>query len=760
MFLDRLFPLHIPDEKSSFSQIVLASDGQTLRAFADESGIWRQAVKSDNVASLYLEALLAYEDRGFWYHPGVNPVALLRAFWLNGRCGCIVSGGSTLTMQVARILHPHTRTIPGKLYQILRAFQLELHYSKSEILALYLHYAPFGGTVEGIEAASHAYLDKPAKNMTHAEAALMAVLPQSPSRIRPDRYPEKALLARNKVLQRLLDLGYWDAATVAQAKMEPVIADKPLRPNFAPLLSRALRQKYPDDAVIKTTVNFDIQQGIEDQLKGWIQTQPKQSSAAVVVIDNKTLDLLAYIGSADFSDQSRFGHVDMVTAVRSPGSTLKPFIYGIALDKGLIHSKSLLSDAPRYFSEYKPQNFSQHFSGPVSVTDALQRSLNVPAVQVLSHLGPKYFHARMASAGIRLVLPDDSPPNLAIALGGTGVSLWDLVTAYAALSRGGQVQSIRVLTDEKSAETRFLLSESAAWITHKMLSDNARPGRIQNENVRASENDIAWKTGTSYGYRDAWAIGSSKNITVGVWLGRPDGTPLPGHFGALNAAPLMFNLADALQGYQSSKLKKPPAVTLESICWPLGIVKSATADHLCHQSQEAWLIDHNAPQTFNESKERQWLQNPTTLWLNQETGLLVDMDCDVKRTRLRKIALWPKNIEPWLAYRHTRRGQIPRVDDACEALPQLDVGAIKIAGIEPGNIVKAVRKGKEKPMINLQAIGGVGARDWFVNGRFIYSAGEKQVIPYQFKKLGIHQIVVVDQQGDSDRVEIIVEEGQ
>lgn len=759
--LDKHYPLNIPDPQRSFSQQVLASDGQTLRAFADAEGIWRQAANPKDVSPFYLQALLAYEDRYFYRHPGINPVALLRALWLNQRCDCIVSGGSTLTMQVARILHPHSRTVAGKLYQMLRALQLELHFSKQQILSLYLNYAPFGGTVEGIAAASAAYLDKPAHTMTHAEAALMAVLPQSPSRLRPDRFPAKAQLARDKVLDRLATLGDWSAATVNAAKMEAVIADKPQRPNMAPLLARALIKQQPDKTIIHTTINFDMQNAIEDQLKNWIQSQPKHSSAAVLVLDNKTQQLKAYVGSADFSDSARFGHVDMIKAIRSPGSTLKPFIYAMALDKGLIHSQSLLSDAPRHFADYKPANFNQRFSGPVSVTQALQRSLNVPAVQVLSYLGPKYFHSKMAAAGIHLALPNNATPNLAMALGGTGISLWDLTRAYAALANAGQVKPIQplILAPKTAEQPRFLLSPAAAWVTHTMLADHARPGRIYNENVRSSNNAIAWKTGTSFGYRDAWAMGSSEALTIGVWLGRPDGTPQPGHFGALNAAPLMFNLVDSIGGYQHRRPAQPSSVTQQRICWPLGRSQQRTPQHHCHQYHDAWLINNMQPQTFADRQEAQWLQNPTQLWLNPKTGKRVDMDCAVSERQPLLIALWPKVLEPWISPRYTRKGQIPAPDPACTNLPQLTVGALKIAGLEHNAIIRSPRQSRQYPSIMLQSVGGVGRRDWFINGQFIASSQEHQAIPYALQSLGKQQLLVVDEQGDADMLELKLEQG-
>ena len=293
------YPLNIPNAQKSFAQVVYADNGRALRAFADSNGIWRQQADLNSVSPLYLQALLTYEDQYFWSHFGVNPVSLLRALTLNWRCGCIVSGGSTLSMQVARILHPHSRTISGKLIQILRTLQLELSLTKAEILTLYINYAPFGGTVEGVEAASQAYLGKSAQQLSHAEAALLAVLPQSPSRIRPDRYPQRAEKARNKVLKRLASQQVWSDEIIKSAQQEQVYAAKPSRPNYAPLLARKLIQQLPQQKSIISTIDYDLQIGLEDHLKDFISNQPDKSSAAVLVIENKTGTVKAYIGSAD-----------------------------------------------------------------------------------------------------------------------------------------------------------------------------------------------------------------------------------------------------------------------------------------------------------------------------------------------------------------------------------------------------------------------------------------------------------------------------
>ena len=404
LLLDRLFPLQLPGD-DAFAVVVTAKDGTPLRSFADKNGVWRYPVSIQDVSPRYIQALLNYEDRWFWDHPGVNPLALARAVgqWL--WFGHPVSGGSTLTMQVARILEPNRRSIPGKLVQAFHALQLEWHLSKRQILTLYLNHAPFGGPLEGVQAASYAYLGKSAKHLSHAEAALLAVLPQSPSALRPDRRPRAAQQARNKVLNRLRSFGVWSAHTVQQAKAETVAAWPLERPMLAPLLARRLYDEAQPGKPLRTTIDAGLQSQLGALVHDYTTRLPPHSSAAALIVDNRTLAVRAYVGSPELTNDNRYGYVDMVQAVRSPGSTLKPFLYGFAIEDGLIHSASLLLDAPQSFDGYRPGDFSGGFAGPVTATAALQRSLNVPAVDLLDRLGPDYFAARLRQGRPQARLP-------------------------------------------------------------------------------------------------------------------------------------------------------------------------------------------------------------------------------------------------------------------------------------------------------------------------------------------------------------------
>lgn len=535
--LDRLFPPPLPSGNDGF--ILLARDGSPLRAWPGSDGAWRYPVTPAEVSPRYIDALLGYEDRWFRWHPGVNPGSLARAAWQWATTGRIVSGGSTLTMQVARILEPVPRTPRGKLRQIVRALQLEWRLSKDDILTLYLNHAPMGGIVEGVEMASRAFLGKPSRDLSHAEAALLATLPRAPSRLRPDRAPQAAQIARDRVLARLESFDIWSSEVVADARIEPVIAQKLQGAWLAPLAAERLRSRARTAGAagltrVASTLDRELQATVERLLADRASVLPPRVSIAALVVDAATLEVRAYAGSADFSDNARGAHVDMVRGVRSPGSALKPFLYAMALDDGLIHSESLLIDAPQAFGGYQPGNFQADFSGPVSVSEALQRSLNVPAVDLLDQIGPARFAARLAQAGIKPRIATGEQPNLSLILGGAGVTLEELVGGYRALAAGGLAGKPR-LTPEAPVEETRLMSEGAAWIVRDILEGGGHPDRPFIEGGGAAP--LAWKTGTSFGFRDAWAVGVSGRYALGVWLGRPDGTPNPGFSAPMSLHP-------------------------------------------------------------------------------------------------------------------------------------------------------------------------------------------------------------------------------
>lgn len=544
--LDRLYPLQL-DRYRDTSDEVLSADGRLMRLFTVEDGLVRRQVSLEEVDPLFIRMLVAYEDKRFFGHSGVDLLALVRALGQAAQHGEVVSGASTLTMQAARLLEPRPRTLRSKLIEMFRALQLERHFSKQEILEIYLTLAPYGGNIEGIKAAAYSYFGHDASELSPDQAALLVILPQAPTRLRPDRYAGRARLARNKVLKRVADEINLDTGVTALALAAPVPETRHEAGIIAPHLAARLRLAGHGGRVL-TGIEHDLQAELERLVAVRASAVHRQASVAVLLVHNQSRRVLAYVGSAGFGDVARHGYVDMVSAIRSPGSTLKPFIYGMAIERGIAHAETRVRDEPRSFGTYAPGNFMDRHYGEVSIREALVRSLNVPAVAVLERLGPVAFTGHLREAGAKLRLPGDEPAGLAVALGGVGTSLESLVEMYAALASDGMVRPLAYLSEPQGAlpPAVEILSAGTRRTIGNMLAD-ARPP--EDRLPRAYQNrrhTVAYKTGTSYGFRDAWAIGYDRDYTVGVWVGRPDGTPLPGHFGASTAAPILFDVFDRL----------------------------------------------------------------------------------------------------------------------------------------------------------------------------------------------------------------------
>lgn len=737
--LDRYYPLPLPSAER-FARTVVAADGSLLRAFPDKMGRWCYPATVETVSPRYVEALIGYEDRFFDIHPGVNPVALLRAAGQWFRHGEIISGGSTLTMQVARLLDPHDRSIPGKLKQILRALQLEWHFSKRQILDLYLTLAPFGGPYIGVEAAARGYLGKPADALSHAEAALLAALPQAPSYLRPDRHAKRARQARNKVLDRLKRAGIWSARTLQEARHEPIAVSRQPQPQHAPLLARRLLDQHAgaDQRSVQTTLDAALQTGLEPSLAGLAAGLPAGTSAALLVVENANLAVRAYLGSADFGDQARFGYIDMIQAIRSPGSALKPALYGMALDAGLIHSHSLLTDAPVDYAGYRPGNFTAGFAGPVSAAEALRRSLNQPAVQLLDALGPAVFYARLRQAGLRLALPAGAKPNLALVLGGGGTTLAQLVAHFTALGRLGMAGELRY-RPEAALHERYLLSPGAAWIVAEILRGRPRPG-LQHVLTTPA---IAWKTGTSYGYRDAWALGTDGRHTVGVWVGRPDGTPLPGHYGAVTAAPILFAVFDRLQRRfgSAAPATRPASVKQVAICWPLGLRQRDLPAHLCPRQMSAWVLNDMIPPTLHTGTAplRRRMVKPGAAAEPVE------------------VALWPIALEPWLTAEQRRSQILGRQPQREFASPRpVRAGELRLQGVADGAVLAPAGTAATRPQATLAAIGAQAEVIWLVNGQPRQTSAAAQPFTIRFDRAGHYRITALDRAGQYASVAVQV----
>ncbi|RED27623.1 penicillin-binding protein 1C [Rhodopseudomonas thermotolerans] len=546
------------DEARQTSVTVVDRHGKLLRAFAMADGRWRLPVDAaTEVDPRYLKLLFAYEDKRFWSHHGVDPLAVGRAALQLVSHGRIVSGGSTITMQLARLMEPRRqRSLSAKLRQMVRAVELEQTLSKQQILDLYLALAPYGGNLEGIRAASIAYFGKEPKRLSLAEAALLVALPQSPEHRRLDRHPDVAREARDRVLARMVEDRVVSAEDAAQARAVPVLRQRKPMPILAPHSADQAVATDKESALIRLTLDAGMQRALETLARDRAAALGPEISIGIVAVDNASGEVLAHVGSADYFDDRRAGQVDMTRAVRSPGSTLKPFIYGLAFEDGFVHPESLIDDRPVRFGAYAPENFDMTFQGTVPIRKALQLSLNVPAISLLDRVGAARLTSRLKQAGTELVLPKDEVPGLAMGLGGVGVKLIDLVQLYSGLPRLGSVLPLREIASSGNdkRESLRLMDQVAAWQVGSVLLGTPPP-----ENAARSQ--IAFKTGTSYGYRDAWSVGFDGRMTIGVWVGRPDGAPVPGMIGRVAAAPVLFD-AFARSGHLRAPLPKAPRGTL------------------------------------------------------------------------------------------------------------------------------------------------------------------------------------------------------
>lgn len=527
----------LPTEAAN-STVVLDRNGRLLRAFATNGGRWRLPLAADDVDARFLKLLQVYEDKRFGQHWGVDPLAMLRAGWQGLAAGRTVSGGSTLTMQVARLLEPEMqdkRSVGVKLRQSAAAIRLERQLSKPEILDLYLRLAPYGGNLEGLRAASLSYFGKEPKRLSLAEAAMLVALPQSPETRRPDRHPETLRRVRDRVIARAVAAGLAGPEEAQLALSEPVPAARLPFPMLAAHAAERVVREMPEQRVHQLAIDRRWQVTLEALLRERVDQLGSGLAGAILVVEHASGKVRAHVGSSGLTDKARAGAIDMTQAVRSPGSALKPFIYALAFENGTAHPETILDDRPSRYGSYAPGNFDLTFQGTVTARLALQQSLNLPAITLLSEITPQRLASRLTQAGAGLVMPRDAAPGLAIGLGGAGIRLADLAVVYAAIARGGMALPLdwqaRAAAD---TQERYLTDAVSAWYVGDILR-GARPP------ANAPGGRIAYKTGTSYGYRDGWAIGFDARHTIAIWLGRPDNASVPGLVARQMAAPLLFD---------------------------------------------------------------------------------------------------------------------------------------------------------------------------------------------------------------------------
>jgi penicillin-binding protein 1C len=595
--LQIMFPL--PD-KIEFSTIIVSSDSTIVHAFLSNDEKWRMKTELDEITPLLRKAIIFKEDRYFYYHKGVNFLAISRAAFNNVTKGKRTSGASTITMQVARLLEPKKRTYLNKLVEIFRAFQLENKYSKNEILQIYLNIVPFGSNIEGVKAASVLYFEKPPNHLSLAELTALSIIPNRPNSLTLGKDNHVIIGQRNKWLRRFDKASLFPAQDIQDALSEPLTAERHESPKLAPQYSYRLKKRFPGEPIIKTHLDIKKQLKVESLVKNYIGRIYNQNikNAAVLVINNHSNSVCSYVGSADFYNSSDAGQVDGVRAIRSPGSTLKPFLYAMAFDAGLATPKMKITDVPVSYGGYEPQNFDQQFNGNVTIEYALINSLNIPAVKLLQQIRTEVFIKSLKKAGFDQIRRDEKKLGLSLVLGGCGVSLEQLTKMYHSFASYGKHTEFNWLKEDTTSGGFQIISAGASYMLTEILSKVKRPDLPLEWQNSADLPKVAWKTGTSYGRKDAWSIGYNKNYTIGVWVGNFSAEGVQELTGASVAAPLLFEIFNALD-YQSEAewYPVPDEIDFRLVCPETGLpynefCKNVISDSYMPSISPSKICDH------------------------------------------------------------------------------------------------------------------------------------------------------------------------
>lgn len=733
----RLWPHASLESQVPLSSAVFARNGELLRLTLATDGQYRLWTPLEQIAPDYIEALQLYEDRHFRWHPGIDPTAMLRAGWRSLRGDR--QGGSTLTMQLARKLYGlDTRNAAGKLQQMAAAVWLELRHSKHDILEAYANIAPFGGNVQGVGAASLIHFGKPATRLTFAEALTLAVIPQAPqARGTTGRESAALTAARNQLLEawsRRRDVAPEARAAAARPMLLNAAAQLPFE---APHLTTALLAQRAAGASIHTSIDLPLQRLLESVVKNYVTTVRDLgvTNASAVLVDAKSMTARALIGSADFHDAAIAGQVNGVAAKRSPGSALKPFIYALAMDQGLIHTETVLKDAPTSFGVYSPENFDGRFVGPVSAHDALIASRNVPAVALNARLAQPGLYQFLKSAGVSR-MASERHYGLALALGGGEVTMEELAALYGILANNGVYAPLHYQEAAKPEPGTQMLSPAAAFMVRSMLADAPRP-----DGLSTPQQPVAWKTGTSWGFRDAWTAGIFGQWVLVVWVGNFDGSSNPAFVGAQVAAPLFFRIADAVrqtQPPQSDRLLVPPPDVLQvEICAASGDLPNAD----CPRRSRAWFIPGKSPIRVSDVHRR--------VAVDVRSGQQACAGTPEQYIRRELFEFWPSDIQRLFTLAGMPRRRPP--EDHCNARPTGAESAAPFITSPRTGATYQMRASSEANALSLNATAGAEVRTlyWFADGGFIGASRPSTALPWKPDHSGEITLNVVDDRGGS-----------
>ncbi len=749
--LDSLFPFPVESLRREPTAVITDRDGRPLRFFLPGDKRWRFPVKLADVSPKLTRAVIASEDRWFHAHPGVNPFALMRAFYTNIKEGRVVSGASTIPMQIARMTDPKPRTIFSKAEEAFRAIQLKRIFRDDELLEIYLNLAPYGGNIEGVGAASYFYFGKSPRALSPGEIALLTALPRSPAAYDPIRNPKDSERERNKVLGQLAASGVISADEAAEGRKESVPRRRKPQPFSAPHFSEYVYRDISKGGSLKTSLDSSIQKIAEEVARRHIGLLRNDGidNLAIVVIENDTRKLRAMVGSADYFDKAHSGQFNFTLAKRSPGSALKPFLYAMALDEGIAVPDSYVLDIPTDFSGYVAENYDSKYRGRITLENALILSLNAPAVRMLARVGLKDFHNLLLKAGLSTLDRPSNKYGLPLILGSGEVRLLDLANLYATLAGGGEHEPLIVAEDAKhDGEATELFSPEASYLITEILTGLKRPDMPANTWALTEDiPEVAWKTGTSYGHKDAWSLGFSSKYTIGVWVGNPDGRGQKGISGSEHAAPILFDVFRGIEG-DGSRIGRPEGLNLGTI-------------EVCRES-------HLLPTPYCEDRDKiTYIKGVSRIprdnyskkiFVDSETGDLLLGDCIGERPHeSRVVTTYPPELVAWWVAEGKRSDAIPPLSPHCK----------DVSSERPPQILSPdkstpyrVLKGMPAEYQRVELIAGVSEE---VNALYWYQDGELVASTRPYKKTfipltaGTHRLVVVDSSGRSDSIKYGVE---
>jgi penicillin-binding protein 1C len=727
-----------------YSRLILTSDGTPLRGFLTSGDKWRFYCPLDEISDYQIKAVIAKEDKYFYYHPGVNPISILRAAAENISAGRIESGASTITMQVVRLLEKRPRTIFNKAIEALQALRLELAYSKDEILEMYLNLAPYGGNIEGVRAASILFFNKSSAQLSLAEAVTLSIVPNKPTTMALGRNNERLAGYRNEWLRKFRKDDVFDGDQIDAATAEKLRARRHKAPFIAPHLALRAFNDNPEKNVVRTSIIPDVQQRISNSLQKYIRNYNPHGvfNAAAVVIDNRTDRIIAYAGSQNFSDDAHYGQVDGVQALRSPGSTLKPLIYAIAIDRGILTPNRKIPDVPTDFGNYSPENFDESYSGYVSMAEALARSLNVPAVRTLDKIGVDTLINCLTRAGFSNINKNREKLGLSLALGGCGVTLEQLAGLYSAIANGGLYRPPTYIFGKISSDTVRLFSQEAAYIITQILTTPGRPDYPHSYHFAPEAVRIAWKTGTSYGRRDAWSIGFNSNYTIGVWAGNFDGTHSHILTGAEVATPLLFELFRFVDPSGNPPAQvRPRNILLRKVCQATGLPPGPHCNNL--------ITDMYIPLVSTNTK----CSHARQKWVSSDGAMSYCMSClPESGARKELFEIHPPEIIAYYDENGIPYDKIPPHNPRCRS--GAAASAPKI--LNPVNNLEYLleKDASNKIMLKCAAAPDISEVHWFAANQLLASAGPSEKIFFRPESEGPLTIKCCDDKGRVSQITI------